>query len=111
MSQVTISPEALAELRKRSAHAAGVMIFGPMRTYDHVANDAEEARHLEIAYGEAPRWVMRILLSKKELEQFTANAHFRALDIEGLRIVVSGAKSNVSLRVELVGDSIRISEQ
>jgi hypothetical protein len=113
MAQVTISPEAIEELRERVARekfAEGVMILGPIGSGGRMSDDAEEARHLEIAYGPAPRWVIHILQSK-ELERLSANAYFRTMDIEGLRVVVAGAKSNVSLRVDLIGGSIRVSEQ
>jgi hypothetical protein len=75
-----------------------------------MAESAEEARILELAYGPAQRWVVHIM-SRKELDHLCAqHADFLATDIEGMRVVVV-TTTNVNLRVELHGDSIRITEQ
>lgn len=112
MAQVAISSEAIAELRGRVAremYAAGVVILGPMGPDCRMPGDDEEAHHLDIVYGPAPRWVLHVQ-SLNVLDRLRENAHFLTLDVDGLRIVVAGAKLKVTLRVELHGESIRISE-
>lgn len=51
--QLTITPDAASDLRERVARSSGdaVLIIGPVRPGYSMAESAEEAEHLEIAYG------------------------------------------------------------
>ena len=111
-TRVVVSPDALAELRERVAKEplpAGVLILGPMGPNSRMAESAEEARDLEIAYGPAPTWVVQIIDSRS-LERLATNPYFSLMEIDGLRLAVGGAKLGASLRVDLCGESIRVTE-
>jgi len=113
--QVTITPAAAADLRERVARYAGgdaVMIAGPMTGPGYpMAESAEEAEHLEIAYGPAQPWKLSILSLKEFVrlrDQGGRNVHSANLD--GIPVLVVTPQSDAKLRVELDGDRIRISD-
>ena len=111
--QVAITPDAVADLRDRMARSGGgdaVMIVGPTGPGYAMVESAEEAKHLEIAYGPAQRWKLQILSLKEFVhlrDHGGRNTH--AMNLEGIPVVVVTTHSDAKLRVELDGDRIRIS--
>jgi hypothetical protein len=112
---VTITPDAAAELRDRVARYKGladaVMISGPTDAGYPMAESVEEARHLEVAYGPAQRWRLRFLSLKEFVhlrDHGGTNVH--AMNLDGIPVLVLTTESNAKLRVELHGDRIRISD-
>ena len=86
------------------------MIVGPTGPGYPMAESAEEAKHLEIAYGPAQRWRLQIL-SLKEFVHFRdhGGTTVHAMNLEGIPVLVVTTQSDAKLRVELDGDTMRIS--
>ena len=115
MPRVTITSDALDELRERIAKhrfPSGIMILGPLEQDVRAPDSVEEAWMLERAYGPAQRWVVDIL-PLRVIDQVPGDSReeLHTEDIEGVRVGVLTTKPEVHLRVELRGDRIRIIEQ
>ena len=87
------------------------MIAGPLTGSGYpMAESAEEAEHLETAYGPAQRWRLSILSLKEFVhlrDRGGRNVH--ATNLAGIPVLVITPQADAKLRVELDGDRIRIS--
>ena len=87
------------------------MIVGPVTGAGYpLAESAEEAEHLEIAYGPAQQWRLNIL-SLKEFVRLRdhGGTNFHAMNLDGIPVLVVTTQSDAKLSVELDGDRMRIS--
>lgn len=110
--QLTITPDAATDLRERVARCRGdaVLIIGPVKPGYSMAESAEEAEHLEIAYGLAQPWRLSIL-SLKEFARLRdrGGTNVHATNLDGIPILVITPQSDAKLCVERDGDKIQIS--
>jgi glutaredoxin-related protein len=110
--QLTITPDAASDLRERVARSSGdaVLIIGPVRPSYSMAESAEEAEHLEIAYGLAQPWRLSIL-SLKEFVRLRdrGGTNVYATNLDGIPALVITPQSDAKLFVERDGDKIQIS--
>lgn len=75
-----------------------------------MAKSAEEAEHLEIAYGPAQLWRLNILTLKEFVHlRDDGGTSIHATNLDGIPALVVTTQSDVKLRVELNGDRIQIS--
>ena len=87
------------------------MIVGPTGPGYPMAESAEEAKHLEIAYGPAQRWKLQILSLKEFVHiRDRGGTSVHAMNLDGIPVLVVTPQSTAKLRVELDGDRIRISD-
>ena len=107
MPRISITNDALRELRERLAHCrspSGVSILGPLEGGAWPADDLEEAWLVEKLYGPHPRWVLHVM----PLEAFSESFHVE--EVCGIHVEVLTQGPIPRLSVELQGDAIRVHE-
>jgi hypothetical protein len=114
MPQVSISGDALRELRDRMARYAyptGVLVTGPMAEDCRAPDSIEEAWLLEKLYGRAQRWVLEISPLGELAEQpVDPGETLHVEEVSGISVGVLTSKTVQRLSIELHGDAIRVCE-
>jgi hypothetical protein len=114
MSQVSITRDALSELRERIARCrspSGICIIGPLEDRVWPSDSLEEAWLIEKLYGPRPRWVLHLMpldVIGRTPHPSTPNVHFE--EVCGMPMQVWTAEPIPRLSIELHGDAIRVCE-
>ena len=114
MSRVSITRDALRELRKRiagSRFASGVCIVGPVEDRAWPSDDLEEAWQLEKLYGKPQRWSLHLMPpGRREQTRGALGRNVYVEEVDGIPVEVWTPTSTARLRIELHGDALRVSE-
>jgi hypothetical protein len=111
MSRLTITSDALRELRERMARSKwplGISIVGPLDYDVRAPESPEEAWAVQKLYGPLQRWVLN-LVPVAVLGDVTRQG-FYVEEVSGISVRVLAPAPVPHLCVELQGDTIRVYE-